>query len=211
VPTIICREQANIANYFLMTSLVVPRPIAWISTLGTDGVANLAPYSHFNNCSANPPIIMFSSNGVKDTLRNIRETGEFVVNMVSHELRKQMRVTSANWPPDASEFEMAGLTAAASRFVRPPRVAQARASMECKLRQVLAMGDCFVVFGDVLCFHVADDIMVDGRVAAERLQPVGKLDGALYSTVTATERLDLPPDMAGKVDDYGNAWGKGTR
>jgi flavin reductase (DIM6/NTAB) family NADH-FMN oxidoreductase RutF len=211
VPTIICREQTNIANYFLMTSLVVPRPIAWISTLGTGGVPNLAPYSHFNNCSANPPIIMFSSNGVKDTLRNIRDSGEFVVNIVSHELRHQMRVTSANWPSDVSEFEQAGLSSAPSRFVRPPRVAAARAAMECKLREILPMGDCFVVFGDVQCFHVADELMVDGRVIAERLQAVGKLDGALYSTVTSTERLDLPPAMASQVDDYGASWGKGTR
>jgi len=209
--TIVCKEVSPKENYFLLTSLVVPRPIAWVSTLSREGVANLAPYSHFNNCSSDPPIVLFASNGVKDTLVNIRESGEFVINVVSHHLRHQMRITSAAWPHGVDEFEKAGLSTAKSRFVRPPRVAEARAAMECTLRQILPMGEGFVIFGDVQCFHVAEDVMVDGRVMAERLQPLGKLDGANYSTVTTLERLELPPEIASQVTDYGGSWAKGTR
>ena len=126
--TILSSETAPRDVYFLMTSLVTPRPIAWVSSMSRDGVLNLAPYSHFNNCSANPPIVHFTPSANKDTLRNVRETGEFVVNIVTHNLRKQMRITSAAWPAEIDEFEKAGLTSAASRFVKPPRVGAARAA-----------------------------------------------------------------------------------
>ena len=191
--------------YFLMTSLVVPRPIACISTVSKDGVRNLAPYSHFTNCSTNPPMMMFASTGIKDTVRNIMDTGEFVINIVTHNLRQQMRITSAEWPPEADEFEKAGLSTLESDLVRPGRIKGARAAIECRLHTVMPMGSSHVVFGDVLCFHVDDNIMVDGRITAERLQPVGKLDGSLYATVFETERLDLPADMAREVKDFDKA------
>ena len=202
--TILSSETAPRDLYFLMTSLVTPRPIAWVSSMSRDGVLNLAPYSHFNNCSANPPIVHFTPSANKDTLRNVRETGEFVVNIVTHNLRKQMRITSAAWPAEIDEFEKAGLTSAASRFVKPPRVGAARAALECKLREIIPMGEGFMVFGDVLCFHVAENVMVNGRVDYSRLQPVGKLDGKNYSTVGPVERLDLDPEIAREVADYGN-------
>ena len=191
--------------YFLMTSLVVPRPIAWVSTTSKAGVRNLAPFSHFTNCSADPPIILFSIKGMKDTLRNIVDTNEFVVNVVTHHVRREMRITSAKWPSDTDEFEMAGLSTAASSLIAPPRVANARASMECKLRHILPMGEGNVVFGDILCFHVADDVMVDGRILSSRLQPVGKLDASNYATIDQVERLDLPADVACLVDDFATA------
>jgi len=189
-----------------MTSLVVPRPIAWISTISKEGICNLAPYSHFSNCSANPPIMLFSSTGVKDTLRNIQDTNEFVINVVTHELRHQMRATAARWPSETDEIEKAGLTTAASSFVRPPRVEQAKASIECKLREIIPMGAGYVVFGDVLCFYIAGEVMINGRVTAELLRPVGKLDGSNYATVDAVERLDLPAELAGEVADFDKAY-----
>jgi len=191
--------------YFLMTSLVVPRPIAWISTISKDGVRNLAPYSHFTNCSTNPPIVMFSSTGIKDTLRNIMDNGEFVINMVKHDFRQQMRITAAEWPPEADEFQKAGLSTLQSDLVRPERIKGARAAIECRLRTVMPMGSAHVVFGDVLCVHVADDIMVEGRITAERLQPVGKLDGSHYATIWETEQLALPADTAREVKDFDKA------
>jgi flavin reductase (DIM6/NTAB) family NADH-FMN oxidoreductase RutF len=205
MPTFVSSETSHHDVYFLMTSLVVPRPIAWISTISEAGVCNLAPYSHFNNCSSNPPIVLFSSNGEKDTLRNIRETGEFVVNVVSHDLRSQMRITSAQWDSHVDEIEKAGLEALDSLYVRPPRVRQAKASMECKLREVIEMGSGRVVFGDVLCFHVAEEIWVNGRVSTERLQPVGKLDGSNYATVNEVEHLALPSEVSQEVADFGRA------
>ncbi len=205
MPCLISSETAPRDVYFLMTSLVVPRPIAWISTVSNDGVRNLAPYSHFTNCSSNPPIVLFSSTGVKDTLRNIEATGEFVINVVTHHTREQMRITAAEWPSEADEISKAGLSTLPSKFVRPERVKEASASMECRLRTVMPMGSAYVVFGDVLCFHVADDVMVDGRITANRLQPVGKLDASNYVTVTETERIDLPSDFASEVSDFDKA------
>jgi len=205
VPTIIASDTSPRDVYFLMTSLVVPRPIAWISTISKEGICNLAPYSHFSNCSANPPIMLFSSTGVKDTLRNIQDTKEFVVNVVTHELRHQMRITSASWPAETDEITKAGLTTADSRFVRPPRVRQAKASIECKLREIIPMGAGYVVFGDVQCFHIADEVMTNGRVTAELLRPVGKLDASNYTTVNAVERLDLPAELTREVADFDKA------
>jgi flavin reductase (DIM6/NTAB) family NADH-FMN oxidoreductase RutF len=193
--------------YFLMTSLVVPRPIAWVSTVSSTGKCNLAPYSHFNNCSANPPIVQFVSNGEKDTLRNVKATSEFVVNVVSDHLKQAMRITAANWPSDVDEFEMAGLERARSSMVAPPRVASARAALECRVRQILPMGEGNMVFGDVLCFHVSPNILIDGRIDSELLQPVGKLAGTNYSTIHRVERLELPVDHAKAVADYRASWG----
>jgi flavin reductase (DIM6/NTAB) family NADH-FMN oxidoreductase RutF len=203
MPTIITKDNPPLDTYFLLTSLVVPRPIAWVSSISASGVRNLAPYSHFNNCSTTPPIIQFTSSGVKDSVRNIKETGEFAINVVSHNFRKQMRITSAQWPSDVDEFEKAGLESVASDFIRPERVKGARASIECKLRDVIQIGDGYMVFGDVICFHIEDDVWINGRVDISRLQPVGKLDGLNYSTVTEVERLELPEDVTRMTKDYG--------
>ncbi|KAA0996146.1 flavin reductase family protein [Paraburkholderia panacisoli] len=203
MPTIITKDNPPLDTYFLLTSLVVPRPIAWVSSISASGVRNLAPYSHFNNCSTIPPIMHFTSNGVKDSVRNIKETGEFVINVVSHNFRKQMRITSAEWPTGVDEFEKAGLESVPSDFIRPERVKGARASIECKLRDIIQMGDGYMVFGDVVCFHIDDDVWVNGRVDISRLQPVGKLDGLNYSTITEVERLELPVDIARMTKDYG--------
>jgi flavin reductase (DIM6/NTAB) family NADH-FMN oxidoreductase RutF len=173
-----------------------------VSSVSSSGVRNLAPYSHFNNCSTTPPITHFTSNGVKDSVRNIRETGEFVINVVSRHLSRQVRITSAEWPSNVDEFEKAGLEGVASDFVRPERVKGARASIECKLRDIIQMGDGHMVFGDVICFHIDDDVWVNGRVDISRLQPVGKLDGQNYAPVNEIERIELPREVAEMTGDY---------
>lgn len=169
------------APYFLITSLVVPRPIAWVSSVSADGVLNVAPHSYFNAISSNPWIVHFTSTGEKDTLRNVRATGEFVVNVVTRELVDEMNFTSADFPPGESEFEWARLEPAPSVRVAPPRVARARVAFECRVNEIVSKGNGHMVFGDVLLAHVDEALFVDGRVEPHLLRPVGRLGGALYT------------------------------
>ena len=175
------RNLEGRAPYFLITSLVVPRPIAWVSTISAEGVLNLAPHSYFNVISSNPWIIHFTSTGEKDTLRNVRATGEFVVNIVSRDLVEKMNRTSADFPPEESEFEWAGVTPEASTKVGPPRVAAAPAAFECRVEDIVSKGNGHMVFGDVLLAHVDEDVIRDGRVDPHLLKPVGRLGGSLYA------------------------------
>lgn len=179
-------------TYFLLTSLVVPRPIAWVSTLSETGVANLAPHSYYNIISSNPPIVHFTSSGLKDTLRNVRATGEFVVNVVSQDLIEAMNATAADFPPGEDEAASVGLATVPSDTVRPRRLAAARAALECRLREELVMGNGTMVFGDVLRVHVADTVWRDGRVAPDLLQPVGRLSGSGYTMVDEVVYLGRP-------------------
>ena len=178
--------------YFLLTSLVVPRPIAWVSSLGADGTRNLAPHSYFNIVSSRPPILHFTQSGRKDTLNNVEATGEFVINVVSADLVEQMNVTSADFPPDHDEFTWAGLEAAPSTQVAPPRVAAARAAFECRVRSILAMGNGNMVFGDVVAVHVDDSIWSDGRIDIAGLAPVGRLGGSAYAWVNDIFKMPRP-------------------
>jgi flavin reductase (DIM6/NTAB) family NADH-FMN oxidoreductase RutF len=196
------RELPPRDAYFLLTSAVVPRPIAWVSTLSAEGVRNLAPYSYFNACSTEPPIVHFTSTGEKDSLRNARDTNEFVVNIVSHGLQEQMRITSAAFPADQDEFGWAGLEPASSQVVAPPRVEAASVALECRVRQILPMGGGTMVFGDVLMMHVAERAYRDGRIDMERLCPVGRLSGMSYATITSTYKLPLPAWVDEQVADY---------
>lgn len=167
--------------YFLITSLVVPRPIAWVSSHSAEGVLNVAPHSYFNAISSNPWILHFTSTGEKDTLRNVRATNEFVVNVVTRELVEEMNFTSADFPPDESEFEWARLEPAPSSRVKVPRVARARVAFECRVNDVVSKGNGHMVFGDVLVAHVDEELFVEGRVDPHLLRPVGRLGGALYT------------------------------
>ncbi len=189
-------------RYFLLTSVVVPRPIAWISTLDAEGARNLAPYSYFNACSATPPIVHFTSTTSRDSLANVRETGEFVVNVVSEDLAQAMRVSSAALHSGEDEFAVAGLQTVRSRVVSPPRVAGAKVALECRLRQLLEMGEGTMVFGDVLHIHVAQSVWRDGRVDPELLRPVGRLSAPYFSTVTDVYSLELPADVKQRASDY---------
>jgi flavin reductase (DIM6/NTAB) family NADH-FMN oxidoreductase RutF len=190
------------ARYFLLTSVVVPRPIAWVSTLAGDGTRNLAPYSYFNACSATPPIVHFTSTASKDSIANVRDTGEFVVNIVSAELAQAMRTTSAVFPAGEDEFEWAHLQAAPSLRVRPPRVLGAKVALECRLRQLLEMGEGTMAFGDVLHVHVDRSVWREGRVDPVLLAPVGRLSGLSYTTVEHVYQLSIPKEIKRAVEDY---------
>jgi flavin reductase (DIM6/NTAB) family NADH-FMN oxidoreductase RutF len=189
-------------RYFLLTSVVVPRPIAWVSTLDADGARNLAPYSYFNACSATPPIVHFTSTTSRDSIANVRATGEFVVNIVSEDLAEAMRVSSAALHSGEDEFEVAGLQVAPSRTVSPPRVAGAKVALECRLRRLLEMGEGTMAFGDVLHVHVERSVWRDGRVDPTLLRPVGRLSAPYFTTVSDVYSLELPADVRRRADDY---------
>jgi flavin reductase (DIM6/NTAB) family NADH-FMN oxidoreductase RutF len=185
-------EQSPRETYRLLTQLVVPRPIAWVSTLAEDGTRNVAPHSYFNIISTAPPVVHVTSTGEKDTLRNVRATGEFVVNIVTRELLEPMNLTSADFPPHEDEFDWAGLESAASTVVKPPRVAAAKAALECRLRRVLEIGNGRMIFGDVVMVHAADELWEDGQIPPERLDAVGRLGGRAYLMTDEVTRLDRP-------------------
>ena len=178
---IVPSEIGGRGPYKLLTSLVVPRPIAWVSTLSGDGIPNVAPHSYFNAISSDPLVIHFTSTGVKDTLTNVRATGEFVVNVVNEDLVEKANLTAANFPADENEFEWAALEMAPSTFVKAPRVAASPAAFECRVHSIVAIGNGNMVFGDVLCIHVDEEVMRDGVVAPDLLRPVGRLGGAGYT------------------------------
>jgi flavin reductase (DIM6/NTAB) family NADH-FMN oxidoreductase RutF len=176
--------------YDLVTALVIPRPVAWVSTIAPDGRRNLAPHSYFNLVADDPPHVMFSSVGVKDTLRNVRATREFVVNVAGQDVLGALDATGASLPYGDDEFAFAGLSAVPARCVRPPRVAEASAHLECRLVRVLPTGNCNVVIGRVVHLHVDPSIWSDGRVAPELLDPVVRLSrryGFLRKDFTAEE------------------------
>ena len=186
-------------------ALVAPRPIAWVSSRSAAGVVNLAPFSFFNAMAERPPIIVFAPNnprpggGRKDTLTNIEETGDFVVNLCNWDLREAMNETSAHVAPDADEFALAGLTAAPCEKVAAPRVAEAPVALECQfLFRVRLPGggpkiENNACFGKVVGIHIADDIVVDGMIDMGRYKPVarcGYMDYAVVESVFAMGRPD---------------------
>jgi flavin reductase (DIM6/NTAB) family NADH-FMN oxidoreductase RutF len=190
-------DAANI--YKLMVGVIVPRPIAFVSTLSAAGIRNLAPFSFFTGISANPPVICFapmirSSDGQKkDTLRNIEETGEFVVNVVSENFAQQMNLCAPEYPADVDEFEMSGLTAMPSDLVKPPRVAESRIHMECKLHQIVEVSakplGGSLVMGEVLRFHIADGLFTDFKIDPDVLHAIGRMGGPAYTRTT--DRFDM--------------------
>ncbi|MDX1620121.1 MAG: flavin reductase family protein [Nitriliruptorales bacterium] len=194
------RDWAPRQVYFLMTGLVIPRPIAWVSTLGPNGVRNLAPHSYFNVVTHDPPHIVFSSSGVKDTLANLRETGEFVINIVSADVVEQMNFTATDFPRDEDEFTWAELTTAPAKVVAPPRVAEAHAHLECKLTEVVSVGTGNLVIAEVVHIHIDPSVWRDGRVQPDLLDPVCRLAGTRYATLGDIFQLPRPSwdrDVAG--------------
>ncbi len=170
--------------YKFLIGSVVPRPIAWVSTVSEDGTNNLAPFSFFTVASRNPPTLAVSIGPrtddqapEKDTLGNIRTTGEFVINVVSVPLANAMHESSLNHAPESDEFEAAGLTVAISEAVIPPRVAEAAVSFECVLDRVIEIGDDHLVLGRAVRFHIRDELYRDGRIDLEALDPLGRLAG----------------------------------
>ena len=198
----------------ILTGVVVPRPIAFVSTRSTDGVVNLAPYSFFNAVAYNPPTLVFSSSRKapgwddkrKDTLTNIEETGEFVVNVVVDPIAAAMNATAAEYPSDVSEFTIAGLTEAASELVKTPRVAESPVNMECRLVQVVDIGEQphqhGLVIGEIVRMHVRDDVLYEGpngyRVNHQALQPTGRLAGNAYCRTDDVYELIRPSYAQGE-------------
>jgi flavin reductase (DIM6/NTAB) family NADH-FMN oxidoreductase RutF/uncharacterized damage-inducible protein DinB len=175
------------ALYRLMISIVVPRPIAWTSTISPDGVLNAAPFSYFQALSSKPPMVMISvgrrrGGDAKDTRSNIEATREFVVNLVSEGSGVRMVRTSVDYPPEVSEFAEAGLTPVRSEKVRPPRIAESAVSLECRLDRVLEVGTSGICIGEVVAIHMRDDVLAaDGTVDPWKLRPLARLGGASYS------------------------------
>lgn len=162
--------------YRLLTAVIVPRPIAWVSSVSADGVDNLAPHSFFTVACVDPPIVQFTSVGRKDSLRNVEATREFVVHLAPEPLFEQVNATGTNYPAEISEFDAVGLEREPSLRVRPPRVAAAPVALECVLHATTCFGNSTVVFGRVVHAAVADDVIADdGLPAIDRLAPLSRL------------------------------------
>jgi flavin reductase (DIM6/NTAB) family NADH-FMN oxidoreductase RutF len=188
--------------YSWMVMTILPRPIAWASTISAEGKTNLAPFSFFQGVCANPPTLMFvpvnnRQGGKKDTVRNIEAVPEFVVNLVPHALAAQMNATSALLPYGESEFEKFGIASTPSDLVRPPRVAAAPVAFECRLDRIVNIGEgplaAHVIFGRILAAHIRDDVLgADGKPDARKLDLVGRLGGDDYTTTRDTFSLERP-------------------
>ncbi len=186
-----------------MLGTVAPRPIAFVSTLDKDGTPNLAPYSFFNAFSSNPPIVVFSSNRrvrdntTKDTLANIRETGECVVNSVSYSIVRQMAVCGVEFPGDVNEFTKSGLTPLPSQFVKPFRVKESPSHMECRLREIITLGDRggagHLIICDVLCIHIMEEVIDErGRIDPDKIDLMGRMGRAYYVRACGDALYTIP-------------------
>ncbi len=182
--------------YKLLVGAVVPRPIAFVSTISPEGVANLAPFSFFTVASANPPVLCFTASyrePCKDTLRNVRATKEFVVNIVSEEFAAKMNVTSGEYAYGVDEFSESGLTPTPSDLVHPPRVQESHINMECKLLQTIDVSKQplggTLILGEVIRFHVDDAMVEEFRIDPEKLAAVGRMAGNTYTRTT--DRFEL--------------------
>lgn len=187
-------KQSFKDNHKLMIGSIVPRPIAFVSTKSDDGILNLAPFSYFNGVCSKPPTIMFAParrgyDGLtKDTLNNIQDTNEFVVNIVSEDFVKPMVACATDYEKDVNEFEVSNLTPVDSLKVAPPLVKESKVSFECQLNTIVEIGKAepgagFVVIGTIVMFHVDDKVYKDGRIDLKELNPIGRLAGNSYTRV----------------------------
>lgn len=172
------------AMYPLLNSIVLPRPIAWVSTLSADGVDNLAPHSYFTISSVTPPVVQFTSVGSKDSLRNAVATGEFVVCLCPEELLEKVNLTATDFPPEVSEYDAVGLTREPSLRVRPCRVAESPVAIECRLLDTVDFGgSATVVFGQVVWVAVDERVLRGDQPAIDLLRPLARLGGNQWSTI----------------------------
>lgn len=198
--TLVAAERERRDNFKTLLSCVLPRPIAFVSTISADGIPNLAPFSFFNGVGSNPPAVIFSpctraDGTVKDTIVNLRAVPECVVHVVPWSIREAMNQASYPYPPEVNEFEAAGFTSLPSRFVRPFRVAESPVHMECRLVQIVPVGNgplsANICICEVLCFHVASDFLLpDGTIDVNKIDLVARLGGDDYSTIR--DRFTLP-------------------
>ena len=180
-------------------AVVVPRPIGWISSISNEGVLNLAPYSFFNAVSDKPPMVVFSSGGLKDSLRNIEASGEFTCSLATDGLHNAMNMSSAAVSPDVDEFQLAGLTPAASHYVKAPRVAESPVALECKLWKTVVIPPpagkteslWTVVFGEVVGVYIDDQFLRDGRVDVAAMRPIARLGYMDYAVVGPENIFEL--------------------
>lgn len=187
--------------YKLMSGIIVPRPVALVSTIDDEGVPNLAPFSFFTGVGSVPPTVLFcpvlragnQESSRKDTLRNVERNGEFVVNVVSEAIADAANAAAAEVPPHVDEFQLAGLTTLASEVVRPPRVAESPAHMECKLLQVIytsrSPGGGVIVLGEIVRFHIWSELIENFRVDPDKLDAVGRMAGNTWSRTR--DRIDI--------------------
>ncbi len=201
--TLIPETMPERAPYHLLTSIAAPRPIAWVSTVNTDGVPNLAPFSFYNAVAGFPPTIMFSVSyrvrkepREKDTLRNVQDTGEFVSHVVDEEMAQAMILTAADFPPGMDEFVLAELQAVPSIDVRPPRIAAASVALECRVTQIVPVVGAtnVMVLGRVLRFHVREDLLrPNGLVDTIKMKPITRLGGPVeYAKIGERFHLEIP-------------------
>ena len=195
-------QQSDLLGFYrLLAGAVVPRPIAFVSTLSAAGRRNLAPFSFFTVASVDPPVLCFSpllkgNSAQKDTLRNIEETRQFVVNIVSESFVAPMNVTSSEVPPDVDEFLLSGLTPKPSQMVAPPGVAESHVQLECSLREVIRFGDHphagNLILGDILLMHIDDAVLSNGLIDRSKLAAVGRMAGQTYTRTTDCFDLTRP-------------------
>jgi flavin reductase (DIM6/NTAB) family NADH-FMN oxidoreductase RutF len=188
-------HNSKIDNYKLLTNLVVPRPIAWVTSRSEQNIINLAPFSFFNAVGSDPLYLIVSvarqpGGRQKDTARNIEAVGEFVVNLVTEDLINAMNISAADFPPEESELSAAGLHPAASTRISVPRISQAQASLECKLHSAIPLGLYTLFIGEVVMFHIADHL-VGERLHINDFAPLGRL-GSPSMYCRTTDRFDLP-------------------
>jgi len=207
------REHDPSDIYKLMIGVIVPRPIAFVSSVDASGIPNLAPFSYFTGCSTNPPVVCFCSavrsgpRPHKDTLHNIEATGEFVVNVVSEEFAAQMNVTAAEVLPGVDEFGLSGLTPLPSDLVKPPRVAESKVQMECRLHQIVRVsekpGGGILVLGEVLRFHILESLLDDQKggykIDPDKLNAIGRMGGPAY--VRTHDRFEMPRPKVTEAGD----------
>lgn len=202
------QELAHREMYRLLITSVVPRPIAWVSTTDPQGIDNLAPFSFFNVLCAAPPLLGFCpgiraqklrearGTAVKDTLRNARETGEFVVNLVPFSLAEQMNLSAGEYDATVDEFPVAGVTKRKSQLVRPPQVAESPINFECKVSQILDFGTetqgGSLVIGEVVLVHLAEEVLRDGRVDGRLVDMVGRMGGMEYTRTRERFQMERP-------------------
>jgi flavin reductase (DIM6/NTAB) family NADH-FMN oxidoreductase RutF len=183
-------------------AIVAPRPIGWISSMDKAGSVNLAPYSFFNGVATFPPMVMFASDGFKDSVRNISETMEFVCNLATWDLRDAMNKSSESVSHDVNEFQLAGLTPAPSKLVKPPRVAEAPCALECKATEIVQMKgpngeprDNYVTFGEVVGIHIDERYIKNGILDAAAMKPIARLGYRDYSVVTELFQMVRPDEL----------------
>jgi flavin reductase (DIM6/NTAB) family NADH-FMN oxidoreductase RutF len=198
------RDHAYSEIYKLLIGAVVPRPIAFVSSVDANGILNLAPFSYFTICSSNPPFAVFcpvhrgKDQPPKDTLRNVRETGGFVVNIVSEDFLPQMNLTAADYPPEMDEFVISGLTPVASERVEAPRVKESHVQMECTLKDVITLSDQpgggSLVIGEIVLIHINRAVLADPeksifKIDPDKLKAIGRMGGPTYTRTL--DRIDL--------------------